>query len=65
MALADDDEDDEPNAKRPRLDDGSLQAEDTWARDSEMASCSPMSGEAETCCFLGEGAREVSLLVCS
>ncbi|CAE7218188.1 SF3A1, partial [Symbiodinium pilosum] len=30
MALADDDEDDEPNAKRPRLDDGSLQAEDTW-----------------------------------
>ena len=31
MALADDDEDDEPNAKKPRLDDGSLQAEETWA----------------------------------
>ena len=31
MALADDDdEDDEPNAKKPRLDDGSLVAEETW-----------------------------------
>ncbi|CAE7589357.1 Sf3a1 [Symbiodinium natans] len=32
MALADDDEDDEPNAKKPRLDDGSLQAEETWVQ---------------------------------
>ena len=31
MALADDDEDDEPLAKKPRLDDGSLQAEESWA----------------------------------
>ncbi|CAE7179523.1 SF3A1 [Symbiodinium microadriaticum] len=30
MALADDDEDDEPTAKKPRLDDGSLQAEESW-----------------------------------
>ena len=31
MALGDDDdEDDEPNAKKPRLDDGSLVAEETW-----------------------------------
>jgi len=30
MALADDDEDDEPLAKKPRLDDGSLQAEESW-----------------------------------
>jgi len=33
MALGnDDDEDDEPNAKKPRLDDGSLVSEDMWAQ---------------------------------
>lgn len=37
MALADDeDEDDEPNAKKPRLDDSSLVAEETWVNKFPM-----------------------------
>ena len=52
MALADDDEDDEPNAKKPRLDDGSLQAEETWARHSGVPTLAH-SAFALTACFDG------------
>lgn len=36
MALDDDDEDDEPTAKKPRLDDGSLVSEDIWVQKHPM-----------------------------